>query len=294
MPITPYYKSVDRRFTLLQGNCIELLRTFEFEFDMIFADPPYFLSNGGISIHNGQMVCVDKGDWDRSSGFIDDNRFNYEWLRACRKKLKPNGTIWVSGTFHNIFSVAQMLTELNYKILNCITWVKRTPPPNLSCRYFTHSTEFILWARKEQTSSHYFNYELMKQINEGKQMRDVWTLSSAASWEKTCGKHPTQKPLALLARIILASTERNAWILDPFAGSSTTGIAAHLFDRRYLGIEREEEFLDLSRRRREEINDYKGFELLSKKVKEQIPLDENSIDTMCDCVADYSCDDLPF
>ena len=294
MQIIPYYKSADRKFTLLQGDCIELLENFDFGFDMIFADPPYFLSNGGISVQSGRMVCVDKGDWDRSSGFADDNRFNYEWLRVCRNKLKPNGTIWVSGTFHNIFSVAQMLTELGYKILNCITWVKRTPPPNLSCRYFTHSTEFVLWARKEQKGSHCFNYELMKRINDGKQMRDVWTISSAAAWEKTCGKHPTQKPLALLARIILASTERNAWILDPFAGSSTTGIAANLFGRRYLGIERETEFLELSRRRRGEIDDFIGFDNLLQRVKEQIPLPSDDHDILRDCPENYCCDDLPF
>ncbi|MGN0007860.1 MAG: DNA-methyltransferase [Alistipes sp.] len=292
--MTSYYKSADRKFTLLQGDCIELLKKFDFEFDMIFADPPYFLSNGGISVQNGKMVCVDKGKWDCSSGFADDNRFNYEWLKVCRDKLKPTGTIWVSGTFHNIFSVAQMLTELNYKILNCITWEKCTPPPNLTCRYFTHSTEFVLWARKEKKGSHYFNYELMKRINGGKQMRDVWRLPATASWEKSCGKHPTQKPLVLLARIILASTERNNWILDPFAGSSTTGIAANLFGRRYLGIEKEQNFLELSRQRREKIDNYTEFAALLSKVKEQIPLHDDYRDLACDCTADYCSKDLPF
>lgn len=186
---------------------------------------------------------------------LNDNIFNRKWLSLCRDKLKPNGTIWISGTYHNIFSVAQMLTELDFKILNCVTWAKTNPPPNLSCRYFTHSTEFILWARREKNTPHYFNYELMKQINGGTQMRDLWQMPAIAKWEKSCGKHPTQKPLPLLARIILASTKENDWVLDPFAGSSTTGIAANLLNRRFLGLEQESEFLELSKNRRMEIDD---------------------------------------
>ena len=193
--IKPFFKSADKAFTLLQGDCIELLDQFDFKFDMIFADPPYFLSNGGISVQSGKMVSVNKGDWDKSQGFEKDNEFNYNWLKASRNHLTENGTIWISGTFHNIFSVAQMLTELDFKILNCITWAKTNPPPNLSCKYFTHSTEFILWARKSKKTPHYYNYELMKQINGGKQMKDVWHLPAIAPWEKSCGKHPTQKPL---------------------------------------------------------------------------------------------------
>ena len=222
---------------------------------MIFADPPYFLSNGGISVQSGKQVSVNKGEWDKSQGFEKDNEFNRKWLSLCREKLANNGTIWISGTYHNIFSVAQMLNELDYKILNCITWAKTNPPPNLSCKYFTHSTEFILWARKNKKITHYYNYDLMKKINGGTQMRDLWSLPAIAKWEKSCGKHPTQKPLHLLARIILASTKENAWILDPFSGSSTTGIAASLLNRCFLGLEQEEKFLELSKNRREEIND---------------------------------------
>ncbi len=189
----------------------------------------------------------------QSQGFEKDNDFNRKWLSACRDHLKENGTIWISGTYHNIFSVAQMLNELEFRILNCITWAKTNPPPNLSCRFFTHSTEFILWARKNKKVPHYFNYELMKEINGGTQMRDLWSLPAIAKWEKSCGKHPTQKPLPLLARIILASTKENDWILDPFSGSSTTGIASSLLARRFLGIDRETDFLELSKARREEI-----------------------------------------
>lgn len=249
-----FYKSINHDFNLLQGDSIEILKNLDFQFDMIFADPPYFLSNDGISVHSGKQVSVNKGLWDKSQGFVRDNEFNYRWISTCREKLKEDGTIWISGTYHNIFSAAQMLTELNFRILNCVTWAKTNPPPNLSCKFFTHSTEFILWARKNKKITHFYNYELMKQINGGTQMRDLWSLPAIAKWEKSCGKHPTQKPLPLLARIILASTKPNAWILDPFTGSSTTGIASSLLDRKFLGIDKELEFLELSKKRREEID----------------------------------------
>ncbi|WP_288603336.1 site-specific DNA-methyltransferase [uncultured Treponema sp.] len=268
MSIKPYYRSENKDFTLAQGNSLELLKNIDFKFNMIFADPPYFLSNGGISVQSGKMVSVNKGNWDKSQGFDKDNDFNRQWLSLCQEHLTDDGTIWISGTFHNIFSVAQQMTELGYKILNCITWQKSNPPPNLSCRYFTHSTEFILWARKSQKSKHYFNYELMKEINGGTQMRDVWTLPAIAKWEKSCGKHPTQKPLPLLARIILASTKENDWILDPFAGSSTTGIAASILGRRFLGLEKEIDFLEIAKSRRQELNDpktkYSYYQKISK------------------------------
>ncbi len=253
--IEPYYKSKDRNFTLLHGNCIDLLKQFDFCFDMIFADPPYFLSNGGFSVQSGKMVSVDKGDWDRSKGEEQDYIFNKNWLECCRERLTENGTIWISGTHHNIFQIANILNELGFKILNVITWAKTNPPPNLSCRYFTHSTELIIWAKKSNKSRHYYNYELMKIINGGTQMRDVWNLPAIAKWEKSCGKHPTQKPLALLSRIIQAATQENEWILDPFTGSSTTGIAANLLNRRFLGIDQEREFLEMSLKRREEIEE---------------------------------------
>lgn len=251
-----YFRSQFHDFNLIKGDCVEILSKLDFQFDMIFADPPYFLSNGGFSVQSGKQVSVNKGEWDKSQGFEKDNEFNRKWLSVCRERLKENGTIWISGTYHNIFSVAQMLNELDFRILNCITWAKTNPPPNLSCKFFTHSTEFVLWARKNKKVPHYYNYELMKQINGGTQMRDVWQMPAIGRWEKTCGKHPTQKPLPLLARIILASTKENAWILDPFCGSSTTGIAANLLNRRYLGIDQELDFLNLSKNRREEIDNF--------------------------------------
>lgn len=270
------YQSYNQDFTLLYGDTFQLLPSFSFKFDMIFADPPYFLSNGGISCQAGKVVSVDKGEWDKGGTPEYMEAFNREWIALCRDKLKNNGTIWVSGTYHNIFSVANALTELGFKILNVVTWAKTNPPPNISCRYFTYSTEFIIWARKMPKVSHYYNYELMKQLNEGKQMTDVWRLPAIGKWEKSCGKHPTQKPLALLSRIILASTKPNAWVLDPFAGSSTTGIAANLLQRRYLGIEQEPEFVELSERRRRELEDEAIKQLYRSKIKDlkNLQLDE--------------------
>lgn len=225
---------------------------------MIFADPPYFLSNDGIGYQAGKIVSVNKGDWDKANG-INIVNYNQKWLTLCRDKLKGNGTIWISGTHHNIFAVATALKDLGFKILNVITWAKTNPPPNISCRYFTFSTEFIIWARKSDKVPHYYNYPLMKYLNEGKQMTDVWKLPSIGRWEKTCGKHPTQKPLPLLSRIILSCTKPNDWILDPFAGSSTTGIAANLCNRRFLGIEQEQEFVELSCTRRNMLDNGEHF-----------------------------------
>ena len=267
MAISPFFKSRDKTFTLIKGDCVELLKQFDFKFDMIFADPPYFLSNDGISIQSGKPVSVNKGEWDRSKGYDTVNDFNYLWLNEARNKLKENGTIWISGTFHNIFSVAQKLNDLDFKILNVITWVKTNPPPNLACRCFTHSSEIIIWARKNKKIPHYYNYELMREINDDKQMKDVWNLPAIATWEKSCGKHPTQKPLAVLARIILASTQPNAWILDPFTGSSTTGIAANLLNRRFLGIDQERDFLEISKHRRIEIENPKIFTEYKQKIQ---------------------------
>lgn len=194
------------------------------------------------------------------------DEFNKTWLGLCRDKLKEDGTIWICGTYHNIFSIAKHLAGFGYKVLNVITWVKTNPPPNISCRYFTFSTEFIIWARKSARVPHYYNYELMKRLNGGKQMTDVWRLPSIARWEKSCGKHPTQKPLSVLSRAILASTRRNAWIFDPFTGSSTTGIAANLAGRRFLGIDEEADFLSLSERRKHEIENLEKASEYRKKI----------------------------
>ena len=290
--IKAYYKSPDHDFNLLHGDTFELLPQFNFHFDMIFADPPYFLSNDGISVQAGKIVSVNKGEWDRGGTPEKINDFNKRGIGLCRDKLKDNGTIWISGTYHNIFSVANNLTELGFKILNVVTWAKTNPPPNISCRYFTYSTEFIIWARKSAKHPHNFNYELMKHLNDDKQMTDVWRLPAIAPWEKSCGKHPTQKPLALLTRIILASTNKNGWILDPFAGSSTTGIAANLIGRRYLGIEQEKEFTLISQRRRQEIENNKIYDNYRSKIKDIVKL--NELEPAFMAHEEDSFEDLPF
>lgn len=291
--IKPYYKSSNRDFTLLHGDCFQLLREFDFKFSCIFADPPYFLSNDGISVQSGKIVSVNKGDWDKGKSHQEMMNFNMEWLSLCREKLKDNGTIWISGTYHNIFSVANCLTELGYKILNVVTWAKTNPPPNISCRYFTYSTEFVIWARKSDKKAHYFNYDLMKQINGGKQMTDVWNLPAIAVWEKSCGKHPTQKPLALLSRIILASTQQGEWVLDPFCGSSTTGIAANLLGRRFLGIDQEHDFVMMSKNRREELDNPQIYTKYRSKIKD-IQLMSNTQYAIFEENADLIYGDLPF
>ena len=277
---------------MYHGNCLELLDAIsakypEGRFDAIFADPPYFLSNGGITCHAGKMVKVDKGDWDVSRGPELNHEFNLEWLRRCQRVLKPNGTLWVSGTHHVIFSIGYALQQLGYKILNDIAWEKPNPPPNLSCRYFTHSTETILWAAKSDKSKHVFNYQEMRKVT-GKQMKtvwrdvkdedgrlkmedgekskaanpssirhppsspgsepssilhppsslgSVWTLSAPGSAEKTFGKHPTQKPVALVERCLAASTNEGDLVLDPFLGNGTTAVAAVRLKRQCVGIE---------------------------------------------------------
>ena len=264
--IKPYFKSKDKAFILLKGDVFELLPQFDFKFDMIFADPPYFLSNNGLTIKNGKIASVNKGKWDKSKGFEFINDFNRRWLKLVRNKMKENATIWISGTMHNIFSIGQILTELDFKILNIVTWQKTNPPPNFSCRYFTHSTEQIIWARKNAKIPHYFNYDLMKELNGGKQMKDVWVLPAIAKWEKSCGKHPTQKPFSVLTRIILASTKKGDWILDPFTGSSTTGIAANLLERKFLGIDIEKKYLEISKNRKLEIEN----ELIFYKYRNKI------------------------
>ena len=239
---------------LYQGNCLEFLDAIAARhpaglFDMIFADPPYFLSNGGITCHAGKMVKVDKGDWDKSRGPELNHEFNTEWLRRCQRVLKPNGTIWVSGTQHVIFSVGYAMQQLGFKLLNDIAWEKPNPPPNLSCRYFTHSTETILWAAKNEKSKHCFNYQEMKSANGGKQMKSVWRLSAPRTEEKRFGKHPTQKPIAIVERCILASTNEGDLVLDPFMGGGTTAVAALQSKRRCVGVELDENHTKLTIRR---------------------------------------------
>jgi len=245
------YENTAYGIWLYNDNCLTVLdaiaaRYPEGRFDMIFADPPYFLSNGGITCHAGKMVKVDKGEWDKSRGWEWNHEFNTAWLERCQRVLKPNGTIWVTGTHHVIFSVGFAMQQLGYKILNDIAWEKPNPPPNLSCRYFTHSTETVLWAAKTGKSKHVFNYRLMRETNGGKQMKTVWRMAAPGNAEKVHGKHPTQKPIALVARCILASTGEGDLVLDPFLGGGTTLIACIRLNRRFVGIELERHHLSLT------------------------------------------------
>lgn len=246
-------------FKLIENDTFDTLKQLEEKsFDMIFADPPYFLSDNGITCNAGKMVSVNKGEWDKSLSIEKKHKFNKRWIHECYRVLKDEGTIWISGTLHNIYSIGMALEEEGFKIINNITWQKTNPPPNLACKTFTHSTETILWARKNLPKTKYkFNYKLMKELNNNKQMKDVWTTSLTKPSEKKQGKHPTQKPLELLDRIILASTNENDLILDPFCGSSTTGISANKLNRRYVGIDNSKEYLDLSIRRYKEIKEEK-------------------------------------
>jgi site-specific DNA-methyltransferase (adenine-specific) len=260
------YHDEARGLWLYRGNCLELLDKLAAEFpagrfDCIFADPPYFLSNGGITCHAGKMVKVDKGDWDKSQGADENHNFNRAWLCRCQKVLKPDGTIWVSGTHHVIFSIGFAMQQLGFKILNDIAWEKPNPPPNLSCRYFTHSTETVLWAAKDEKSKHFFDYQAMRRVT-GKQMKTVWrrgefapdradldsiwTVPAPGRDEKTFGKHPTQKPVALIERCLQASTREGDMVLDPFLGGGTTAVACLRLNRRCVGIELDKSNIELA------------------------------------------------
>lgn len=220
---------------------------------MIFADPPYFLSNGGITCSSGQMVPVNKGTWDKSQGVERNHEFNRCWLQKCQALMCRDATIWISGTHHVIFSIGFALQELGFKILNQITWEKPNPPPNLSCRYFTHSTESIIWAGKNAKTKHVFNYQKMRQENHGRQMKTVWRSdselwqqSAPSKGEKAHGKHPTQKPIGLIERCVLSSTNPGDMVLDPFMGSGTTAVACARTGRAFTGVDIDRHYLGVA------------------------------------------------
>ena len=261
-----YYEN--KNFKLYQGDSFRLLEELDEKADMIFADPPYFLSKGFTMRSKGRVKCFDKGEWDKERPLSEINDFNMKWLASCRNRLKENGTIWVSGTYHNIYSVANCMVELGYKILNIIVWNKPDAPLTLSDYHFNFSAEYIIWARKSKEKRHYYNIDLMKQLNGGKRMSDVWNIPTTGLWEKSCGKHPTQKPLRLLYRIILASTQEGDLILDPFAGSCTTGIAANLLGRNFIGCDQSGEYLSLGVARRNEVDNPLNADKLLRKMSE--------------------------
>jgi site-specific DNA-methyltransferase (adenine-specific) len=258
---TPYYSSDG--FMLFCADCTEFLYSMpEQSVDLIFADPPYNLSNGGFTCHAGKRAPVNKGAWDVSQGIEDDFSYHHRWIEACRRVLKDPGSIWISGTYHSIYACGFALQRSGFHILNDICWFKPNAPPNLSTRYFTASHETLLWARKSEGGKHTFHYGAMKNggwhkndllKNKGKQMRSVWSIPAPNMAEKIHGKHPTQKPLALLRRIICASTSEGDIVLDPFTGSSTTGLAAYSLNRGFIGVDTEKDYLDLSVRRFEDL-----------------------------------------
>ncbi len=250
-----FYQHSSPQVALYEGDCIDLLsETDEASVDMIFADPPYNLSNGGTTVHAGKRVSVNKGKWDESKGVEADFAFHSAWIEACKRVLAPNGTIWISGTYHSIYQCGFALQRHGYHILNEISWYKPNAAPHLACRMFAASHETLIWARKGKRAKHYFDYDLMRDRDwpsdtlksPGKQMRSVWAINTPDKKEKAFGKHPAQKPLRLLERIVLASTRPDDVVLDLFAGSSTTGVAAMMHERNYIGFEREPSFLDLS------------------------------------------------
>ncbi len=235
------------------GDVVEILNKLpEESIDLIFADPPYNLSNDGFTCHAGRRVSVNKGEWDRSRGLEEDFLFHYRWIEACKRVLKSDGTIWISGTYHSIYTCGFILQKQGWHLLNDICWFKPNASPNLSCRMFTASHETLLWAKKTKTAKHTFNYDLMKNGDweedfikkPGKQMRSVWAISTPKNGEKKYGKHPTQKPEALLKRIILASSREKDIVLDPFCGSGTTGVVAIRYNRKFVGIDLEKKYLD--------------------------------------------------
>lgn len=258
-----YYQENSPSFALYLGNCLSILQDMKAEsVNMIFADPPYNLSNDGYSVHSGKRISVNKGKWDKSAGFETDADFHLAWIEQCRRVLKQNGTIWISGTYHSIYQCGYALQKLGYHILNEVAWYKPNASPNLACRMFAASHETLIWARKDKSAKHIFNYKKMKYDdwpedklkNKDKQMRSVWSINTPKKSEKECGKHSTQKPLALLERIVLASTNRGQVILDPFTGSSTTGIATFMHGRKFIGFDIEKKYLNLSKKRIKKLN----------------------------------------
>lgn len=252
----------DENMSLINSNSLNLADIIpEKSVDVIFADPPYFLSNDGLSVQSGKFVSVNKGEWDRKESEFAIDEFNEKWIDQCKKVLKDDGTLWISGTHHNIYSIGHTLLNNGWKILNNITWYKPNASPNLSCRYFTHSNEQIIWAKKDNKFKHKFNYDVMKKFNNDKQMRDVWEIPLTPKSEKKFGKHPTQKPIKLLDRIILSSSDENDIILDPFNGSGTTGISSISHGRKYIGFDIDSSYLDLTIDRYKHLNTQFSFDI---------------------------------
>ncbi len=245
-------------FQLICENSLTALTNFDDEsVDLIFADPPYFLSNGGFTVKSGKMASVNKGEWDESRGFHEEVEFHRKWISECFRILKPNGSFFISGTYHSIYKCGFLLQEMGARIVNDIAWFKPNGAPALAGRNFTASHESLIWASKGTKSKHTFNYLDSKSwiadndsiLRPGKQMRSVWSIPTTPAREKTLGKHPTQKPFELLDRIISLCSKEGDVVLDPFCGSGTTGVVSVTRGRNFIGIDLDEGYIELSRGR---------------------------------------------
>ncbi|CAN7568011.1 DNA methyltransferase [Phenylobacterium sp. LjRoot225] len=268
--------------TILQGDCLEELKKLpDRSVDLVFADPPYNLQLGGELLRpdNSKVDAVDD-DWDRFESFETYDTFTKAWMGECRRVLKDDGALWVIGSYHNIFRVGATLQDLGFWILNDIIWRKSNPMPNFKGTRFTNAHETLIWATKSRGGKRYtFNYDAMKMANDELQMRSDWTLPLCTGEERlkdeTGAKaHPTQKPEALLHRLIMASTKPGDIILDPFFGTGTTGAAAKRLGRRFIGIEREEAYAKLAKERIARVIPVAPDEVVvtsSKKSEPRIP-----------------------
>ncbi len=246
----PTFRNPEGTVTLYHDDCLAVLARLPAESaDVVFADPPYFLSGKGSTCRGGKRAAVTKGGWDVPTTVAEMHAFNRAWLAACKRVLKPSGTLWVCGTQHNIHSCGFALQELAYRLLNDITWEKVAPPPNLACRTFTHATETLIWASRDRKAKHHYAYKDMKAENGGKQMKSVWHFDRPRGVELEHGPYPTQKPLALLDRVMRASLPHGGTAVDPFMGSGTAGVVVHALGGVYIGIDQSEAAVALARRR---------------------------------------------
>ena len=263
---------------ILNGSCLDILKKLpDASIDLVFADPPYNLQLGKDLYRpdNSQVDAVDD-DWDRFESFAQYDSFCQGWLRECRRILKPNGGIWVMGSYHNIFRLGTQLQDLGFWILNDVIWRKTNPMPNFRGTRFTNAHETLIWAARSQKSKPVFNYEAMKSLNEGTQMRSDWHLPICQGKERLKDEtgtklHPTQKPESLLYRVILSSTKPGALILDPFFGTGTTGAVAKALGRRIVGIEQDPSYAKAAQERLCKIPFNKKAEILSTPAKREIP-----------------------
>ncbi len=262
---------------LIQGDCIEVLKTFpEESINLIFADPPYNLQlKKELYRPDSSKVSAVNDDWDKFSSFERYDNFTFQWLKECKRVLKPNGTIWVIGSYHNIFRVGSKLQDLGFWILNDVIWRKSNPMPNFKGTRFSNAHETLIWASKNEKSKFTFNYDAMKSLNGDTQMRSDWNIPICSGNEriKVDGKklHSTQKPEALLSRVILSSTKQGDLILDPFLGSGSTAAVAKKLSRNWIGIEKEDKYIKEANKRIDKINKLSIGSLEVTKSKKEEP-----------------------